>query len=189
MALQANALLDVKDVFDYMKMALPATNDPNYILVESLINRASDYAETYTNGPLINKSFTINVDGSGDVELMIAPYPIQSLSSVTVDGVSVTSNVDFYSEGVLFLKDGNIFTKGRKNVAITYTSGYGADKNTIPQDIKQAALLIVHYWYKRDSLDYSQTFGESEVIVGQWRFPSTATKILDQYRRIRAAVV
>lgn len=189
MALQANALLDVSDVFNYMKLTTPASNDPNYILVESLINRASDFVESYVGHPVINKSVTVALDGNGSDELALPYFPVQSVTSVTMDGMNVTSNTDFYPEGFLFFKDAGTFNPGRKNVQVTFTVGHGADKNAIPQDIKQAALLIVHYWYKRDSLDYSQTFGESEVIVGQWRFPSSALKMLDPYRRRNIGVI
>lgn len=189
MALQSNALLDVGDVFAYLKMTTPASTDPNYILIESLINRASDFAESYTNGPIINKTVTVKLDGSGSDEIMLPYYPVQSITTATMDGVDITANVDFYPEGSVFLKDGSAFTVGRKNVSITYVAGYGANTSTIPQDIRQAVLLICHYWYKRDSLDYSQTYGESEVIVGQWRFPSTAVQMLDRYRRPNMAVI
>ncbi|MBA4541975.1 hypothetical protein H1164_03535 [Thermoactinomyces daqus] len=189
MTLQTNALLDVEDVFDYMKKDLPVSTDPNYVLIESLINRASDFCETYINGPIINKSATIALDGDGSDELALPYYPIQSVSSVLVDGVDATDNIDFYPEGFIYYTTGDAFPKGRKNIQVTFTAGLGADKNAIPQDIKQAALLITHYWYKRDSLDYSQTYGESEVIVGQWRFPSIAAQMLDRYRRPNMAVI
>lgn len=189
MALQANALLDVADVFNYMKLPTPDANDPDYTLVESLINRASDFVESYIGHPVINKSMTVKLDGNGADELMLPYFPVQSVESVIMDGVDVTSNADFYPEGFLFFKDCGTFTRGKKNVEVAYTVGHGANKNAIPQDIKQAALLIVHYWYKRDSLDYSQTFGESEVITGEWRFPSTALRMLDPYRDVKVAVV
>lgn len=189
MALQANALLDVADVFNYMKIETPDTTDPNYILVESLINRASDFVESYIGHPVINKSMTVTLDGDGSDELILPYFPVQSLTSVIMNGTDVTANADFYPEGFLFFKDGSPFNRGKKNVQVTFVVGHGADRSAIPQDIKQAALLVVHYWYKRDSLDYSQTFGESEVIVGQWRFPSTALQMLDPYRRYNAVVV
>lgn len=190
MALQTNALLTVQEVLDYIKSQdrNPSTN-PNASLLESLINRASDFVETYTGGPVINKTITVDLDGDGSDEIALPYYPVQSISSILVDGVDMTANADFYPEGFLFFKDGNTFNPGRKNVHVVYSAGHGAGMDEIPQDIKQAALLIVHYWYKRDSLDYSQSYGESEVIIGKWRFPSTALQMLDPYRRVNMAVI
>ena len=189
MALQANALLSVDEVFNYLRQTTPDQQDPLYTLVESLINRSSDYCERYIGNPIINREVTEMLDGNGSSEILLGHFPIQGIVSVSVDGADVTANADFYRHGILFLKDGSTFTTGRKNVEVAYTAGYGENKDTIPQDLKHAALLMVHFWFKRDSLDYSTTFGESDIITGNAagevvRFPYAAIRILDAYRKV-----
>lgn len=184
MALQANALVSVDEVFAYLRITTPPSSDPQYQLIEALINRASDECENYVNGPIVNKTITEKLDGTGTDTKVLTYTPVQSVTSVKLDGVDITSNVDFYSYGVIFTKDKTPFTEGRKNIDITYTAGYGTTKDTIPQNLKHACLLIVHYFYKRDALDYSNTYGESEVIAGRVMFPAAASRILDAYRRV-----
>lgn len=189
MALQANALLSIEEVFNYLRSPVPDETDPLYTLVESLINRASDYCERYISNPIINKEITDVLDGNGACKIMLNHFPIQGIGSVLVAGVDVTADADFYKHGVLFLKGDGVFPVGRKNIEVVYTAGYGEDKDTIPQDLKHAALLMVHFWFKRDSLDYSTTFGESDVITGNAageviRFPYAAIRILNAYRRV-----
>lgn len=191
MSLNANALLTVDEFFNYLKQPTSITGDPNYSLVEQLINRASTWAETYTKGPIVQASITESLDGNPERvlvdELLLSFYPIVSLSSVVQDTIDITSKISSYPEGALYFTGGGVFNPGRQNVTVTYVAGYGSSMSTIPLDIKQAALELVHYWFKRDSLDYSQTFGESEVIVQQWRFPGSAAKMLDPYKRVKSA--
>lgn len=41
--------------------------------------------------------------------------------------------------------------KGRRQVAITYTAGYGATAADVPPDIKSAILLLTEHWYQHRS--------------------------------------
>lgn len=184
MALNPGALLDVADIFEYMRESVPTSDNPEYSLVEELINRASAEVRQILGGPVINENITEDIDGNGDDYLFLTHFPVVSISSVTMDGVDVTANTDFYKHGELFFKDGSCFSEGRKNIRVSYVAGRGQTKDEIPQDIRHAALLIVHYWYKRDALDYSQSFGETEVITtGGPRYPRSALYILNRYQR------
>lgn len=190
MALNANALVSVADIFAYLKDSSTQVGDPNYTLVESLINSASDYCEKYIRSPIVNKSLTEYYSGDGTTDLYLDHAPIISLTSFTMDGVSQSvSGLDFEDYGLVFFKDGSTFTKGKKNIQITYVAGLGANNTLIPHNIRQACILLVQFWYKRDGLDYSTTFGESEIITGKWRFPQEVNNILDHYRNVRFGFV
>jgi hypothetical protein len=188
MALQENALISVEEVFNYLRLDTPEITDPQYQLIEALINRASDECERFINGPIINKTVTEDLDGTGTDTKVLTYRPIQSITSVLVDGLDWTANVGFYPHGVIFTKNGAFFPEKRQIINVTYVAGFGETKDTIPQGIKQAALLIVQFWFKRDSLDYSTTFGESDIITGEAagvnRFPYTALKMLESYRKV-----
>jgi uncharacterized phiE125 gp8 family phage protein len=188
MTLQANALVSVEEVFAYLRIPEPQPSDPQYQLIEALINRASDECENYVNGPIVNKTIMTKLDGTGADTKVLPHVPVQSITSVLVNGVDWTANVDFYTHGVIFTKNCTSFPEGRKNIDVTYVAGLGDTRDTIPQNLKHACLLIVQYWLKRDSLDYSQTFGESDIITGETvgvhRFPYTALKMLDPYRKV-----
>jgi uncharacterized phiE125 gp8 family phage protein len=188
--LNANALIDVADLFRYMRVEAPEAGSDDETLVISLINSASDEVESIIGGPVINKTLTERIDGTSQPSLFVPKVPLFDVVSVSLDGADISSQVDFYEDGEVFRTDGGVFTSGRKNVSITYVAGHGADKNSIPADIKHAALLIVHYWYKRDSLDYSESFKEADVITASpVRYPASALHILKRYRNARVALL
>jgi hypothetical protein len=178
------ALLTVAEFCQYVKESVPAVGEERYTLISALIDRASDNVKAYVGGPIINE--TISNEKHDSVrydEIFLRKRPIVSIQSVLVDGVNETANIEFDPErGSIFYADNSLFPRGRRIVSVSYTAGYGADANAIPQDIKQAALLIAQFWYKRDVLDYSENFGESQIITGQLRFPTGALRILDRYK-------
>jgi hypothetical protein len=190
MALNANALIDVEELFRYMQVEAPAAGSDEEMLIHSLINSASDEVESIIGGPVIHKTITEQIDGTSEPSFFVRKVPLFDVVSVSLDGTDISSEVDFYEDGEVFHKDGEIFTRGRKNITVTYVAGYGASKSAVPADIRHACLLIVHYWYKRDSLDYSEGLKEADVITSSpVRYPSSVLRILKRYKNVRVSIL
>jgi hypothetical protein len=185
MALSPRALCSVADIFAYMRKEIPDQTASDYILVENLINRASDEIERYIGGPVINREITEQHNAPSYSRLVMNHYPIVSLTSVLDNGVDRTSELTFVpNSGILMFKGGGRFSSIPYGVEVTYTAGRGADMDSIPQNIRQACVLIVHFWFKRDSADYSQTYGEADIILNGPRFPVTALKMIETYKDV-----
>jgi uncharacterized phiE125 gp8 family phage protein len=173
-----------EDVFNYMRKPVPAVDDPEYRLVEDLIKRATDEIEKIIGGPVINQEVTERHNTPGWPRLVLNHRPVVSLTSITDNGKDRTDEVVVLNnKGILLLKRGR-FSRTSYGVEVTYITGYGSDVESIPQDIRHACVLFVQYWFKRDSLDYSQTYGESDILVNGPRFPVTALKMISKYKDV-----
>ena len=104
-----------------------------------LITQISRKMITQTNrNSLVPKAFTETLDGSGKTALMLRNYPVTSLTSLAVDGVSIPLAPSVTSNGyVLEQPDqeppgqrqtlslrGSCFNRGVQNVSISYVAGY-----------------------------------------------------------------
>lgn len=173
-----------EDVFNYMRKPVPSVDDPDYRLVEDLIKRATDEIERIIGGPVINREVTETHNIPGWPRLVLNHKPVVSLVSITDNGKDISDNVVVHNnKGILLLKRGR-FSRAPYGVEVKYIAGYGPDADAIPQDIRHACVLFVHYWFKRDSLDYSQTYGESDILVNGPRFPVTALKMISKYKDV-----
>jgi hypothetical protein len=117
------------------------------------INAAAAYfvaiVEREIGEPFIPRSFTETLDGTGDTCLILSHAYIRSITSLTVDGVTVSPTLLTTVAGVLRYSTsggslGTIWTPGVGNVVVTYSAGRFT---TCPADIKNAVM-----WATRDRL-------------------------------------
>lgn len=118
---------------DVYRTAGITTSEVSEDAVNDFIEQAEDYVEsrlgtTFQSG---GKTKTETIDGTGTDTLFLENYPIKSLTSLTIDGDTVTpSNVYIYSNiGKLKLKDAaevNTF-KDHEPQLITLTYVYGVE--------------------------------------------------------------
>ena len=126
---------------------------------------------------------------------MVKEYPITAIASVYDDtdrvyGADTAIDVDDLiwgehngvSPGVIEYDKG-VFTKGRKNIKITYTAGYSA--NDMPEDLKMAVMKLV----AADHLEANGTIfaiaseGPDGVAADRpGRLRKQAWKVLNQYK-------
>jgi len=182
MTLASNALCTVAQVKAYLNDDSLGTDFDN--LLEDLVNRASDIIEEYIGTNIINASHTETYDGDGTQYLFLDYYPIVSVSSLSDDDVAISSDdyMIYKLEGYIYYEDG--FSNEHQVIDITYSSGYGADKDSIPLDFIHACIKLVCYWFKRDEADYSDTYGESaELVVPASGIPQSVKDILNPYKK------
>ena len=112
-------------------------------------------------GNFCNRNFQSHIiteyrDGNDGVGIMLANYPITTLSGLTVDDVAIPKSVNglpgyiAYSGGRRVTLKGYRFTRGSRNVAMTLTAGYGdgsmpdgSDIMPWPDDLKLALMMFV----------------------------------------------
>jgi uncharacterized phiE125 gp8 family phage protein len=95
-------------------------------------------------GPMTRRTVTETHDGGGKV--LLRTYPVISLTTVTDNGITLTSGQYRERDGVVTKKSGTSatnFTTGLDGVSITYQAG----RTSVPADLRQAVLEQVrHMW-------------------------------------------
>lgn len=95
--------------------------------------------------PFIPRTYTETLDGTGTTTVVLPHGHIRSLTTVTLDGVAVTTTLLTAESGVLrYIDNGTTWTLGASNLVVVYVAGAYA---TCPGDIKDAVM-----WATRDRL-------------------------------------
>ena len=189
---QTSDLCLLQDVKDYLFRG--GGNQTNYddSLLQRIISGASEWIRQETSRDFEAGNMTEVRSGTGGRIMFVKRPPIISVSSVYVNGNSISvksSNVANYlnSEGYSFTGDhislfGFIFTRGLDNVQLTYMGGY----NSVPYDIEQACIETVGITYRElDHLGFKSktlsgetiTFSEaslterSKATIGRYKSP------------------
>jgi len=203
--LASNALTTVGAVKAELGIAdADTTHDPR---LKRMINAASRWIERKLNRELARASVTEKLRGYGRDKLLLARYPIVSVTTIEVDGAAAVqgdgpADWDYESQagGILYREDGWPLQargygdltadidprKARRNVKVTYIGGYvlpkdedDANPRTLPWDIEWVAIRIVKLWYDRDPDMKKET---SEAGYSYEVDPRTARALLEDLR-------
>jgi len=118
--------------------------DDDDALVTALIAAARLEVESFTSRALVTQSWRLSLECPPGPVVVLPVVPVNEITSATADGEDIT--VTLQGDAVL-LPDA---CSG--DLVIDYTAGYGAAAE-VPQDLKQAVLALVAYWYdNRDGL-------------------------------------
>ena len=133
---ELRALPDVDDESRFTDAELVAAHD----WIVAIIERECETS-------FIGGSVTETLNGSGGSALFLSEPYVQSVESVTVDGVALTSAeiaVLLVQNGAVYYSSGAYWpASARGNITVTYTAGYSA---AVPEDLKQAALRAARNW-------------------------------------------
>ncbi len=145
-------LCQLSDVHTYLSI----TNTNSDALLTALITNASAIIESYCCRVFGVNPYTDTYNGNGLRKLYLANGPIQSVTTVTIDGYAIppastplTGGYVFDSD-ILYLRPGTIsgygdcFNRGVQNVVVEYTAGFPS----VPPDIAQACIELVASKYK-----------------------------------------
>ncbi len=156
-------------------------------LLTRLIAAASGWIETYLSRAILSASYSESRDGNDHHRMPVANYPIISVTSVAVDGVTIPQATSPTSTGWIAEKAaislrGYTFTAGVQNVQIAYTAGYA----TCPDDLEQVCLKLVGLQYKnRDRIGHtSKQIGGETVAFSTRDMDEDMRTIMLQYRRV-----
>jgi hypothetical protein len=116
-----------------------------------LINGASRLANNYARRHLAARDYTETYDGTGVERLILREFPINSVSSVRIDGdrnfgadTEVTDYIVYEEEGELWRTAG-VWPDYRKGIQVQYNAGL----DPVPEDLKIAVLEVVAFNWKR----------------------------------------
>ena len=138
-------------------------------ILERMIDAATRIAEDYRGLAFVNRSVIDNFVGDDDYYLRLKKYPIASMTSVTLDGVTQTSGTNFDP----LLANGELYRslKWTKDdlIVATYTAGYGATvaltQVAVPSAVQAVLLILADLYENRkdrvDSLSASGIGSES----------------------------
>lgn len=136
-------------------------------LIERLIKVAAAHAERVTGRAFITKTVRMTFDAfpAQGGPLRLLKSPLITLSSVVYTppaGADVTLASDDYQivpdavGAMLFPPAGSHWpatTRARRALVVTYTAGYGDSATDVPEDLRNALLLLVeHYYYNRSAV-------------------------------------
>lgn len=132
---------------------ITARSDQDAILTV-VANSVSEGLERATSRVFLQRSaIPETVNGNGRRSLFLKFFPIITLTSIAIDGVTVTAS-DYAVDaqmGQVTLKGGAVWPSGVGNIVATYDAGYAAE--AIPGDVIGTALDIARYLYSRHGVD------------------------------------
>ncbi len=144
-------LTTLENVKSYMQI----TDTSQDTVLARLISAFSQWFLTQVNrGALISSTYTETRNGQGGDSLTTIYWPIQSITSLTVDGVTIPPQANpgqngwtpgYTNDSFTVWLTGYRFTKRRGNVQIVYVAGY----ESVPLDIEQAVIDQVVFTLRR----------------------------------------
>ena len=188
--LRAFDLINEEDAKRYLGISVDVEND----LLRLLIMSITDRVESFLARQVIPRAKTEHLDGGGAVDIGLAMYPVDALTSVemlnddgtvaeTIDVTDGTGDVWLRKEiGVLVLKSA-VFTRGVRNVKVIYSPGF----NPVPNSITWASLSILGRWWRDaenkrgDDIGSSSFEGQSITYLNE-ALPLKAKAALEPFR-------
>lgn len=174
------------DVKDYLGLA----NDSDQYTLTRLINAASDFIKNSLNWDIEATIYTETRNGIGSDRMVLKHWPVNFITSVTVDTTVILPASDstqagyLYDDSTIYL-NGYRFTRGRQNVTVVYSAGFTDNTIALPSEISQLCIDLVALKYKeRDRIGQtSQTFAGQTVAFKTWDLTKDQKGILSVYQR------
>ena len=175
-----------------LKVWLNVQTTTDDAMLQTLIDQASQWVNNYTNRILYTGSYSVTLDGKGEVRKYLQNWPITAVASLTIDGTTIPASPDGIQSGYVFDKvnpvisliGGYMFNPGTSNVLLTYTAGYA----TFPPEIVLAAKQLITAWYRGRSWAGKNSSGglqgQSASYFNKAEAPPEVLRCLDSYRRI-----
>lgn len=173
-------------------------------LLQNLITRGSlQMLRWMSRDHIVTTSYTENRDGNDALFMLPRNFPLISVSSVMVNGISIPGAADQVSPGYVFdarkimLRGGSTafyslgpyssqyqyrFTRGFQNVQLVYQAGYV----NVPSDLQQAAIEGFAYIYRRRTHigeDSNSASGQVTISFSKDILPQSVLWTLEQYTR------
>jgi hypothetical protein len=162
-----------------VKLWLGITSTDDDVQLARLITAASDFVAQYCSRSFVSTAVTDRkYHGNGNSTLVLRNWPIISVQSLAIDGVTVPATNYTFFDRMIYLTNG-VFTKGLANVSVNYTAGYAV----VPFGLEQAVIeLIVFKYREKERIGHAskQLAGEVVSFIIADLHPAIK-KALDQY--------
>lgn len=200
--LKDNALTTIEAVKEYLQIDATDTSKDN--LLGRLINAASSFIERYCDRKFAKGIYTEKYRGTGSQNLYLNQRPVNNVVYVKIDGQTIDSGEYelIPDAGILYRETGwpchgytqdltGDFVISTRNIEVQYEAGYILPKDgttlqpaNLPDDVEQACIMLVMFYYKTDVANFSTVFAESGAVFKPQAMPSNVKVLLDQYRRL-----
>lgn len=140
-------LVTQAQAFAWLSQAVDPNGD-----IAGAVSAVSTQIQNFIGYQIAEASYTRTMNGHGGEKMLLRDRPVISVSSITVDGISIPAATGPTTTGFVFddrfvYIRGNWygglspsrFNRGVQNVTVTYTAGYAQ----VPWDLQQAALTLL----------------------------------------------
>lgn len=157
-----------------------------------IITAATDWIQSITNRTFSQQTFSEIRDGSGNSEMLLSNPPVSAMLSLAVNAVAISAQTAdgqpgyFISNQETLVLSGYVFTRGRKNVRLSYTGGYA----TVPFAVAQACIELVQSTYQRGQRGGGEVEAKSMAPGGEHftfrleDMPPALQRILQDYSQV-----
>lgn len=163
--------------------------------VNIALNAACQIVRTYVNRPLNLTFETVKVDGTG-TDTLLLNGPLVDVDTLLEDDVAVEDDDYVVGTHALYRKGGGVWSRGRRNITLTYRHGYAIDETDVgansgdigivirmPDDIRQVALELADAVYSA-----STTVVGSGATTGYTVGPESYSEQFDVGTQVRQAI-
>jgi hypothetical protein len=131
-------------------LAVPSGTEDS--LFQDVVTAASRLFYSYTGAPVFAAASATEIyDGQGGYVLRLKRFPINSITSLVIDGQTVPASVN-NSLGYIINQEktaikliGYCFNRGYGNVVVNYNGG----TSTVPEDVEYSVRETVAHWYRQ----------------------------------------
>lgn len=173
---------------DQVKTRLGITSSSDDDMITEIIDEASALIVDYIGSSLATQTYEETIAGTGTTRILLSNAPIESISSVTYDGVAVTDySIANQRVGVLYREDGwtrstQSFSRlvfdphvqlDKQNWVFTYRAGYvtppgeSGDESQglfeLPLSFRSIVIRLCSWMY---SVRVSESAGLKKIVVG-----------------------
>lgn len=166
-------MLQLQDYKNYAGINSPNQDDTLQVAVDY----ANKFIESFCGISLSRKTVTHKDIAGGSGSIVLPDYPVYSVNEVKAGGLVIDSEHYYLRDGVLYLDRPHMHWV---MLTIEYTHGY----ETIPSDLKMAAIELVTYMVKREFNKSQSLGGENVTFLDPQSLPPHIRTPLELYRVI-----
>lgn len=177
------ALATLSEVKAYLDIA---THDEDVRLTQLLAAAESQVIQYISHDPE-GGSRVDRVNGNGGRYMVPLGFPVLSVESLEVDGISIpaesASAPGYYlNDGAVWVSGGYVLSRGIGNVKLSYTTGY----SPVPAAFKQAVIELAAFRLKETERIgvASKSIGSESISYTTRPMPESVAGYLDQFRKV-----
>lgn len=144
--------------------------------IEFYVEAATPIIETIV-GPVIARSRVLTFDGGG--ESLVLPYKINSVTSITEDGVATTDYTANLTAGIIYAGESptrSTFEDGRQNIVVTVSVGSA----TVAKNVTLMARELVRHWWQTTRQTQRSSFQASAQEIASQPLPVGVSRRLQE---------
>ena len=186
---QMPALITLADYKLYKKLTKTDSDEELTAIIASVSNLVKTYCgHSFIDYYTVPKQEVFNVKQSQHA-ILLNEWPVKTVSLVEyrdeyTEAYKTLVSTEYYVDPAIdtVFKHSGYWPEGFGSVKITYTAGY----QTTPEDVKIAALDLVHHYHKEEYKE-RKTLGAATIDtglskMGSSKWPAHVIRVLDLYR-------